>query len=288
MSTSCSVARVLRSVAIPRGPDTLHAVVAEPAGHLGQEVATVVLAHGAGGSHLNFYRQVDALSESFRVIAWDQRGFGASTGPTRVPEPAQSAGDLLAVLDHLREPVDHEVHLVGQSLGGWALATAIIAGRRPFASLTLSGSIGGMFTPATRRSLEVFAESARAAAGLPGTIGRSAALAARSTDQVQPDTVLYQLLGLLPGPGVTAVEKLLDCTVDATALAETAVPVLFVVGELDTIFAPDDVSVVAGQLPGSQLSVIAGAGHSPYIERPEEFNATLIRFLRKVGPSRRC
>lgn len=286
MSPRSTVPRVLRAVAVPRGQDTLHAVVAEPAGDAGRGVATVVLAHGAGGSHLTFHRQVDALSESFRVIAWDQRGFGASTGPTRVPEPTQGAEDLLALLDHLLEPDDLEVHLVGQSLGGWALATAVVARRRRFASLTLSGSIGGMFTPATRRSLEAFAQSAQAAAGLPGTVGRSAALAASSDGAVQPETVLYQLVGLLPGPGVSAVEKLLDCTVDAAALAETAVPVLFLVGELDTIFAPEDLTVVAERLPGSELSIITGAGHSPYFERPEEFNATLIRFLRKVGSSR--
>jgi len=286
MSSSSSVPRVLRGVAVPRGLDTLHAVVAEPAGRLGHAVATVVLAHGAGGSHLNFYRQIDTLSESYRVIAWDQRGFGASTGPTRVPEPDQSAEDLLAVLDHLIGPTENNVHLVGQSLGGWALAKAVTSRRRPFASLTLTGSVGGMLTPATRRSLQVFVDSTRAAAGAASTIGRSAALAASASDQVRPDTVLFQLLGLLPSPGVSAVEKLLDCTVDPAALAATGTPVLFILGELDTIFAPDDVSTVAQRLPAAEFSVITGAGHSPYFERPDEFNTTLTRFLRKVDSTR--
>jgi len=60
---------------------TRHVVVAEPGGNVGPDLATVVFAHGAGGSHLNFYRQIEVLSWFYWVVAWDQRGFGAVHRP---------------------------------------------------------------------------------------------------------------------------------------------------------------------------------------------------------------
>ena len=41
---------------------------------------TVVLTHGAGGSHAAWFQQVPALADAgYRVVTWDSRGFGNST-----------------------------------------------------------------------------------------------------------------------------------------------------------------------------------------------------------------
>ena len=41
---------------------------------------TILLTHGAGGSHAIWFQQVPALAAAgYRVVTWDCRGFGKST-----------------------------------------------------------------------------------------------------------------------------------------------------------------------------------------------------------------
>jgi 3-oxoadipate enol-lactonase len=54
----------------------------------------VVLTHGLGGNHASWWQQVPALvAAGYRVVTWDQRGFGRSTrrGGDVGPGPAQTA-----------------------------------------------------------------------------------------------------------------------------------------------------------------------------------------------------
>jgi len=65
-------------------------------------------------------------------------------------------------------------------------------------------------------------------------------------------------------------------------LGEVAVldlPVLLVVGDADALCPPTAMRLVADQIPGADLKVIADAGHSPYFERPDEWNELVGTFL---------
>lgn len=277
-----SAGRTVRSLAIARDSDTLHVIVAEPEDPNARPLSTVVFAHGAGGCHLNLYAQIDAFSKAYRVVVWDQRGYGASTGPTHTPTPEIAATDLLAILTRVLGDDDAPVHLVGQSLGGWAVTKAVLMGKRDFASLTLSGSIGGMFSVNTHASLEAFTRGARQGAGKAAVVGRTAALAPEFGRRSPRQALLFHLLAALPGPGVGAVEEIRSSVVEPSKLASTGVPVQFIVGEHDGIFAPHDVANVAQSIPGAALAVIDGAGHSPYYEAPTEFNELVARFVQSV------
>ncbi|KAB2857571.1 MAG: alpha/beta hydrolase, partial [Sphingopyxis terrae] len=77
------------------------------------EGPAVVLAHGVGGNHAIWYRQIDALSRSNRVITFDHRGFGLSRDLDARGRDA-FIDDLTALLDHLDIA---KAALVGQSMG---------------------------------------------------------------------------------------------------------------------------------------------------------------------------
>jgi len=69
----------------------------------------------------------------------------------------------------------------------------------------------------------------------------------------------------------------------ARRAAEIGVPVLGVVGAIDS---PDHVRMVrelVDIVPKGRLAVIENAGHMPNLDRPELFNDTLRRFLAAVG-----
>src|SRR3954469_12645712 len=77
--------------------------------------APVLLVMGRGMNSTGWWRTVGVLSESFRTIAFDNRGVGRSSrppGPYSVPEMAD---DAMAVLD--AAGVDC-AHVYGISLGG--------------------------------------------------------------------------------------------------------------------------------------------------------------------------
>src|SRR5690349_1553135 len=104
----------------------------------------LVLSHGLGGNHAIWYQQVPEFAKHYCVVTWDQRGFGRSTNTANNSGPEAAARDLAAVLDHLK--IDR-AHLVGQSMGGWAVMGYALAHPERVRSLVLADTLGGIYTP---------------------------------------------------------------------------------------------------------------------------------------------
>ena len=85
-------------------------------GQQAEDAPTLVLSAGLGGSASFWLPQLDALSEHYRVVVYDQRGTGRS--PDALPEGytmAMMAAELADALAH------HNIlrfDLIGHALGG--------------------------------------------------------------------------------------------------------------------------------------------------------------------------
>lgn len=75
----------------------------------------VVLIHGLAGDHTAWLAQVAALRGQYRVVAFDNRGAGASTQVDEPVSTADLANDTLALMDHCGIG---RAHVVGRSMGG--------------------------------------------------------------------------------------------------------------------------------------------------------------------------
>src|SRR3954454_16425825 len=75
----------------------------------------LLLISGAGGKTVDWTPLLPALSERFRVVAFDNRGGGRSSAPPGPYTTRQMADDATALLDHLAIT---RAHVVGLSLGG--------------------------------------------------------------------------------------------------------------------------------------------------------------------------
>lgn len=239
---------------------------------------TVVLAHGMGGHHAVWYQQVAAFAGAYRVVTWDQRGFGRSSrgsGPIG-PEPA--ATDLARILDHLG--VDR-THVIGQSMGGWAALHFAIANPHRAKSLVLADTTAGIFDEKIRATLAEYGSSI--AAGPPPDqwpLGYHPAVGEQLGGQNLAQSFLYGQLGSLTNPpSPLEVIELLMAADNTKGAAGLNVPTLFVVGKNDPIFPPSLIEHAASFIPGSRLAVIADTGHSPYFERPDEWNDIVMAFL---------
>jgi pimeloyl-ACP methyl ester carboxylesterase len=107
----------------------------------GGDGPAVILSHGFLMDREMFAPQVDALSGEFRVIAWDERGFGETEFDGKPFTYWDSAKDCLGLLDHLG--IDKAV-LGGMSQGGFlSLRAALLAPERVRALVLIDTQAGG-------------------------------------------------------------------------------------------------------------------------------------------------
>lgn len=94
----------------------------------GEGTRAVVLAHGGRFSKESWRDQARALaSKGFRVLAFDFRGFGCSTGPGAANfDNAPFEKDVLAAVRYLKAHGAKTVSVVGGSFGGGAAGDASI------------------------------------------------------------------------------------------------------------------------------------------------------------------
>ncbi len=232
------------------------------------EGPALVLCHGLGGNMLSWWQQVPELSQRFKCVTFDHRGFGSSTNTEGAGAEA-FADDLAALLDHLQV---QEASIVGHSMGG---RTALgFAKRYPdrVRALVFAGSVANIRTPEldqVRRDVRAVRPKNRL----------RIALAAAFQEQRPEMGYLYRQIAFSNPPRTT--EFLHKDTRPGTILGEIKVlrmPTLFIVGEEDQICPPHMVETAYRYFPNARLARVPGAGHSVYFEQPQFFNRLVSDF----------
>jgi pimeloyl-ACP methyl ester carboxylesterase len=216
----------------------------------------LILLHGLSGSGRWWSRNVPVFSRSFRTYSVDLPGFGQSRGVrwSRLDDIADRLADWL-VAEGLSQ-----AHIAGHSLGG--AVAARLAARHPdrIDRLVL---VDAAIRPRGTRALAPPAHVMR-------TIGRGSLGFA--------PLLVRDLLRCHPRSFVAA-------TVDALQtdwephLRRIDAPTLVVWGERDAITPLALGHQITAVVPGARLITLAEAGHNPMWERPEAFNAEVLRFL---------
>ncbi|MGQ0510738.1 MAG: alpha/beta fold hydrolase [Betaproteobacteria bacterium] len=243
----------------------------------------VVFAHGLGGNHMSWWQQVPALSPRFTCIAFAHRGFAPSHDPSGMPDPTRYAGDLEALLEHLK--LD-EVRLVGQSMGGWTALDFALRHPQRVRALVMSATIGTAdparlpgTTAEERARWEEWSRAEHRGLAAAGLFPATGARLAREQPQLHH---LYHQIGRLAANfDREAVRKRLWAgrTVPPEALATLSFPVLCLAGLEDVVINPALVKALAGALPRARFEAFPDTGHSPYFERAGRFNELVLDFL---------
>jgi pimeloyl-ACP methyl ester carboxylesterase len=250
----------------------------------------LLLIHGFSQSHAVFARQfAGALAREFRLIAPDMRGHGCSGKPWTEAAYAGArpwADDLAAVLRAKRvtRPV-----VVGWSAGGyWMLDYVREQGPRAVAGLVFAGSHGGMVTADIDPALPEKARALREAnaaypLGIDVALDRAERFPQLMAAQPLPADIARILSGsalMLPAYARRAMaSRVMD---NADLAPRLSMPLLFIVGDADPIALPAQVKAVAERIPGAELHVYAGAGHSTFAEQPEAFDRDVAAFARRA------
>lgn len=212
----------------------------------------VLLTHGFTGSSADFAKLVGPLAADHTVVTWDLRGHGRSDSPD---DPAEysvelSLGDMAALLD--RAGAERAV-LVGHSLGGYLTLAFQRAHPERVGALVLIGTGPGYRKDEARAGWNEMVETRARSLEMKGRESLGLVHAAR---------------GILAQRDGSVIES----------LPSIRVPTLIAVGEHDKTFLAGS-RYMAEKIPGAELAVIAGAGHSPNLSKPAEFHRALEKFL---------
>jgi 3-oxoadipate enol-lactonase len=236
----------------------------------------VVLLHAGISDSRMWAGTVDALSDSYRVISYDQRGFGRS-------QPAPSVtfspmDDVLAVLDHLAAD---RFSVVGCSMGGTlAVDLAVRYPNRVQALVPVAAGVSGL--PDSDGALEPRYGQLEAAM-MSGDLERFGQIALDiwapvAVNHPSDGRIRAQLLENLPGmiawfvlskPGSPAYPH----------LGEITAPTLVVVGDQDTADCLRACHTIAAQVSNAQIEVLPGVDHNLPERAGSRFTSLLRQFL---------
>jgi 3-oxoadipate enol-lactonase len=238
--------------------------------------APIVLAHGILMDHEMFAPQVAALAPEFRVITWDERGFGLTEFDGKPFTYWDSARDCLALLGHLG--ITRAV-VGGMSQGGFiSLRFALTAPER-VRGLVLLNTCADVDTPermaANRGMLDMWAKVGpvdELAEGIANIIINEPVENARwiAKWRLRPKEFLTE-----PGRCLTGRDDI------SPRLGEITCPAIVIHGEEDNALTIDRGEAMAAALPGCAGIVrIPGAAHAANLTHPDLVNPPLRKFLR--------
>ena len=238
----------------------------------------VVFCHGAGGNHLSWWRQVPAFCDRYRCIIFDHRAFGRSLDLNGAGRQ-WFAQDVEALLTHLGET---SCAIVAHSMGGRTAVGVAFRTSIKVWGIVFSSTNGGAVKD------EGHAVQKAHRAGLPpGSTLLDRALAPAFMRERPDLTFLYREIQRLNPPRPPDFLAPLPGYSGSTAARLTAsgIPVMFLIGTEDQVVPAAAIEACHRAVPGSRLALIAGAGHSSYFEKPDEFNAAVGAFLDEIAPS---
>lgn len=245
----------------------------------------VVFIHGAGGSSVVWYKQIQAYCRHFNLLLVDLRGHGRSAQGPAMQRNQYSfesiALDIVEVLDHLRIK---NAHFVGVSLGTIIISKLAELRKDYVKSMIMVGAI-------THLNFK----------------SRFFVKLGRLFHDIMPYMWLYRFFAFIIMPRDEARESRNVFVQEAQKLArkefirwfmltrrltakikkmeenDPGIPVLYVMGEKDHMFL-EPVRERVKKFRNQTLAVVEQCGHVVNIERAADFNELSIDFIRQLQP----
>ncbi len=239
---------------------------------------TIVFIHGFPFDKTMWNKQLDALQDNYRVIAYDIRGFGDSYPSASDYSIALFANDLINLLDALK--IEKAI-VCGLSMGGYIALNAISRFPERFEALILSDTNCIADTPEikTKRllAIEQIMEN-----GVEKYVEASLKNFFAAESFMTKVDEIERVKTMMMHTSKTTLCKTLVAMSNrketASTLGQIKVPVHLLVGNQDIITPLSNAQYMNEQIKDASLSVISEAGHLANIDNPLEFNDQLKKF----------
>jgi 3-oxoadipate enol-lactonase len=242
----------------------------------------VVLLHPFPVHHEFWSPVAQALESRYRLVVPDLRGHGASGAGEGPATMEKHAADLARVLDD--SGVGRAI-FVGVSIGGYVLFQFLRRHRNRVAGLVLCNTKAQADSPEARavrlqvaadvleRGSEPFFESM-----LPKLMGKT-------THSTRPDLIqaALRMMRKMSTEDVALVQKGMAERLDSVETLKTInVPTLVIAGDEDTLTPVGEAELMRKNISGSEMKIVARAGHYSPWEQPAEVGKLLRQFLDEV------
>jgi 3-oxoadipate enol-lactonase len=218
-----------------------------------------------------------ALAASYRVIRYEDRGYGRSPAPSA---PFCLLTDLIAVLDHYG--LD-QVAIVGCSQGGGSgLGLALAQPARVTALVLLCPGIPGYPWPQPSEAEEA-AEAEYGRAVGAGDVDTMARLQQGLWAAAGPTLQIMELLRSAARAEIAAADLEQPSPPVLDRLAEISVPTALLVGDADYPPLIEADLQAAARIPGCELTVVPGMDHFPPQREPELVLAAISGTLARAS-----
>ncbi|MCW2785059.1 MAG: alpha/beta hydrolase [Marmoricola sp.] len=250
-----------------------------PAGKPGAPV--LVMGHGLLFSTTMWRHQIETLRSTYRCIAVDWRGQGATPPPDDGYDMDTLAADLISLIEHLGVG---PVHYAGLSMGGFVGQR--VAARRPdlVRSLILLDTSSGPEDPEKISRYRLLA-AIYGLFGMKPLVGQVAPIMFTPEFIATPGgtaTVRTWVRELKPNNrrGIKqAIRGVTDRLPIADELGTITAPTLVIVGASDVATPVAKAETIVAGIAGSQLVVIPDVGHVSTLEAPAAVTALMTEFL---------
>jgi pimeloyl-ACP methyl ester carboxylesterase len=230
---------------------------------------TILLSHGYSATSQMWKGQTTGLP-GYQVITWDMRGHGMSDSPAdpSLYSAELTISDMRAILDQCN--VD-KAAIGGLSLGGYMSLAFNYTYTDRVNALLLFDTGPGFKNDKARAGWNDIAAKTAARLESDGFASLGSGGEIRMSQHNSAQGLAHAARGMLAQVDGQVIES----------LPGVAVPTLVLVGSLDKPFlAASD--YMAGKIPNATKVVIDEAGHASNIEKPEEFNRSILDFLDNV------
>ncbi len=246
---------------------------------VGFERPALVFANSLGTDMRVWSSVVDHFAGEHRIVQYDKRGHGLSTGPVTDLTIADLASDLAFLLDHLE--ITNAV-ILGLSVGG--MIAQELASTRPdlVRGLVLSNTGHKIGTPDMWQTRIDAIEAGGIEPMADAVMERWFSEEFRSTRTAELNG-WRAMLTRTPAAGYAAVCGAI-AKADLTSMtADLTVPTLCIAGGSDGATPPALVRELAGLIAESRYREIPGAGHLPCVEDPTAVIAAITEFFKEAG-----
>lgn len=246
----------------------------------GHGAIPVIFIHGFPFDKNMWKPQVKFLKKNYRVIAYDIRGFGRSMHDGTNFSIDLFAYDLIKLMDGLKIP---KASICGLSMGGYVALNAIKQYPERFEKLILADT-------------QCIADTAEAKENRYKTIQKveKNGMPDFAEDFIKKvfhkdslidkkdfvGTIQKVILATHPQTISSALTALAERDETCSSLNDIAIPTLIICGRQDIPTPVAQSEAMQKRIKGSVLKIIEHAGHLSNLEQVDEFNETLLNFLK--------